>query len=151
MTPHPDFETLELPLSVTLGSYHLTVLTAADVEEDFEAVTRSRSVLQGLFGPNWPDGLTLENNLTDLHWHHREFTANRSFAWIIRDVAGTYLGCCYLFPTIGGRGAGEAAYWMTDTPKRHAHLAAFGPLYEEWMKGQFPPPYTLRFTNNAHF
>ena len=113
MTPHPDFETLQVPMSLTLGAYHLKILTGADVEVDFEAVTHSRSVLQGLFGPTWPEGLTLEDNLTDLHWHHREFTAKRSFAWVIRDESGTYLGCAYLFPDTGARGAGEAVLSQT--------------------------------------
>ncbi|MFT5060418.1 MAG: hypothetical protein ACI9AX_000740 [Polaromonas sp.] len=149
MTPHPDFEAVEVPTSLTLGAYHLNILTGADVEVDFEAVTRSRSVLQGLFEPTWPEGLTLEDNLTDLHWHHREFTARRSFAWVIRDASGTYLGCAYLFPDIGARGAGEAAYWMVDTPDRLAHLAVFGPLYETWLKDLLPPPYALSLINNG--
>lgn len=138
-------------MSMTLGTYHLDVLTGADVEEDFNAVTRSKSVLQGLFGPKWPEGLTLEDNLTDLHWHHREFTAKRSFAWIIRDAAGLYLGCAYLFPTIGERGQAEAAYWMTDTPDRLGNIAAFGPLYAEWLKELLPASYALSLINNEHF
>jgi len=150
MTPHPDFANLEVPTSLTLGTYHLGILTGADVEEDFEAVSRSQTVLQGLFGPTWPEGLTLESNLTDLHWHHREFTAKRSFAWIIRDAGGTYVGCAYLFPDIGALGTGEAAYWMADAPERHAHLSAFGLLYKEWLTKLLPPSYALRFTSNAN-
>ncbi|MFK7752969.1 MAG: hypothetical protein AB8B51_10490 [Sedimentitalea sp.] len=149
MKPHPDFDALDVPMSVTLGVYHLEVLTGADVEEDFEAVTRSQSVLQGIFGPTWPEGLTLESNLTDLHWHHREFTTKRSFAWIIRDAAGTYLGCAYLFPVIGAIGAGEATFWVADAPDRLAHLAAFGPLYERWLKELLPPGYDLSLASNA--
>jgi len=149
MTPHPDFETLEVPMSLTLGAYHLEILTGADVEVDFEAVTRSRSVLQGLFGPTWPEGLTLKDNLTDLHWHHREFTANRSFAWVIRDGEGHYLGCAYLFPSIGTRGTGEAAYWMADTAERLAHLAGFGPMYKTWLKDLLPPTYALSVKHNG--
>lgn len=150
MTPHPDFEALDVPASAILGAYHLGILTGLDVEEDFEAVTRSKSVLKGIFGAAWPEGLTLEDNLTDLHWHHREFTAKRSFAWIIRDVAGLYLGCAYLFPDIGARGTGEAAYWMVDAPERLTHLAAFGPLYEGWLAELLPPSYALRFISNAN-
>lgn len=149
MTPHPDFAAVEFPLSLTLGAYQLEVLTGADVVEDFEAVTRSASVLKGLFGPEWPEGLTLEDNLTDLHWHHREFTSKRSFAWIIRDGAGTYLGCAYLFPDIGALGSGEAAYWMAASPDRLAHLDSFGPLYEAWLKSNLPPQYDLRLNSNA--
>jgi hypothetical protein len=150
MKPHPDFKMIEVPKMLTLGAYHLEILTGADVDEDFEAVTRSQSVLQGIFGPTWPEGLTLADNLTDLHWHHREFTAHRSFAWIIRDAVGTYIGCAYLFPEIDARDAGEAAYWMADAPDRLTHLTAFGPLYETWLKDLLAPSYALTLTNNAH-
>ncbi len=149
MKPHPDFEVLDMPKAMTLGTYHLGMLTGANVEEDFDAVIQSTPVLQGLFGDAWPEGLTLEENLTDLHWHHREFTSKRSFAWIIRDTAGTYLGCAYLYPAIGKRGAGDAVYWMTDTPDRLAHLATFGTLYEDWLKGLLSPSYALDVTNNG--
>jgi hypothetical protein len=149
MKPHPDFEALDMPTALTVGSYHLGMLTGANVEEDFEAVIRSTPVLQGLFGDAWPEGLTLGENLTDLHWHHREFTSRRSFAWIIRDGSGTYLGCAYLYPSIGKRGAGDAVYWMTDTPNRLAHLATFGALYEDWLKGLLSPSYALDVTNNG--
>ncbi len=150
MLPHPDFEALDVPTSVTLGAYQLDVLTAADVEMDFEAVTRSQSVLRGLFGPTWPEGLTFEDNLIDLHWHHREFTAKRSYAWVIRDRTGTYLGCAYLFPKIGARGSGDVAYWMADAPERLSHLAAFGPLYEAWLTKLLPEPFLISFNSNAH-
>ncbi|MDF1728626.1 MAG: hypothetical protein P1U53_12845 [Sulfitobacter sp.] len=150
MKPHPDFAWLEVPTTATLGPYHLTILTPADVEEDFEAVSGSEAVLRGIFGPTWPAGLTLEDNLTDLHWHYREFTEKRSFAWIIRDRDGAYLGCAYLNPDIGARGKGEAAFWFTDSPDRQAHLAAFGPLYEAWVKGMLPGEYRLNTNSNAH-
>ncbi len=150
MLPHPDFEALDVPTSLVLGAYQLDVLTAADVETDFEAVTRSQSVLQGLFGPVWPEGLTFEDNLIDLHWHHREFTAKRSYAWVIRNHTGTYLGCAYLSPKIGERGCGDAAYWMADAPERLSHLAAFGPLYEAWVTKLLPKPYLIGFHSNAH-
>ncbi len=151
MIPHPDFEKLEVPRTLGLGDYHLKMLTAADLEEDFDAVTRSKSVLRGLFGPDWPEGLSLNDNLTDLHWHHREFVARRSFAWVVRDSGGTYLGCAYLFPAIGGQGRAEAAYWMADAPDRLAHLKAFGPLYEAWVAALLPPEFEIIVSSNAAF
>ena len=149
MTPHPDFEGLDVQTSLILGAYHLVILTGADLEADFEAVTRSKSVLQGLFGANWPEGLSKQDNLTDLHWHHREFTAKRSFAWVIRNPSGYYLGCAYLFPGMGMSGCGEAVYWFADAPDRSAHLATFGQLYETWVKEFLPPPYVITFRNNG--
>lgn len=149
MTPHPDFEALEVPASFMLGAYRLNMLTGADLAADYDAVTRSKSVLQGIFGPTWPEGLSLEGNLTDLHWHHREFTAKRSFAWVVRDAAGAYLGCAYISPVMGACGAAEAAYWMADAPARLAHLATFGPLYEAWVTALLPTPFLITFKSNA--
>lgn len=149
MTPHPDFVGLEIPETVTLGPYLLAVLTAADVDEDFAAVMSSAAVLRGMFAPDWPDDLTYDYDLTDLHWHHREFTANRSFAWIIRDPAGKYRGCAYMFPDIGRTGRGEAVFWFTDTPDRQTDIAAFGALYQSWWQELLPQGYDLRVSSNA--
>lgn len=149
MTPHPDFETLEFPTSFPLGAFQMDILTVDDLDEDFREVTRSADVLRGLFGPTWPDGLTRSYNATDLHWHHREFTAKRSFAWVIRDAETTYLGCAYFSPDMGKRGSGLATYWIVDRPDRRALLAEFGPLYTGWLTRKLPSDYKLRVQSNA--
>ncbi|MEH6647532.1 hypothetical protein [Sulfitobacter sp.] len=46
MKPHPDFEALDMPTALTVGSYHLSMLTGANVEEDFEVVLLFRTVLR---------------------------------------------------------------------------------------------------------
>ena len=103
MKPHPDFAGIDLPRECDLGGFRLTPLSPDHVEEDYAAVMSSADVLRGLFD-DWPDGLTLEDDLIDLAWHEREFTTRRSFAWIIRDGEGSYLGCAYVFPAPGERG-----------------------------------------------
>ncbi|QJF51808.1 hypothetical protein [Roseobacter ponti] len=150
MKPHPDFENIDVPQVFSLADYHLKILTKADLDEDYAAVMNSAAVLQGLFDPQWPVGMTRDEDLTDLEWHHREFTARRSFAWVIRDAAGGYLGCAYLAPDIGTRGRGAAVWWFTDTPGRMAHLSAFGPLYEHWLRQMLPETYQLDLHSNAH-
>ncbi|WP_299962952.1 hypothetical protein [uncultured Roseobacter sp.] len=149
MIPHPDFAGSDFPETAQLGAFRLSMLTAGDVEEDFAEVTRSAAVLKGLFDPQWPDGLTLADNETDLHWHHREFTARRSFAWILRDAGGTYLGCAYFNPVIGARGSGVGVYWIVDRPDRLELLSRFGPLYEDWLRGKIPTGYRLSLESNA--
>lgn len=143
MTPHPDFEPLNLPQSFDLGRFALAMLTAADLDDDYKSVMVSATVLVGLFGDTWPTDLTRAEDETDLHWHHREFLAKRSFAWVIRDELGTYIGCAYLFPDIATRGQGQAVYWMTDTATRLQQLREFGPLYIDWLTAQLPKGYTL--------
>ena len=149
MTPHPDFAGLDVPQIVHLGGFELAILTADDLEEDYGAIMSSAPVLKGLFGPDWPTGWPISEDETDLHWHHREFTAKRSFAWVIRREDSGYVGCAYLFPDIATTGAGEAVYWMIDTPDRMAHLDAFGPLYVEWLKALLPEGYALTVRRNG--
>ena len=59
----------------------------------------------------WPEGLTREKNLIDLAWHQREFEAHRSFAWVVENTAGDYLGCLYIYPSIAGERSAEVRWW----------------------------------------
>lgn len=138
MDPHPDFTTSRPPRSAVLGAFHLTPLDPSVVEEDFAVVTASRAVLQGLFGDDWPVGLTLAENAIDLAWHEREFTSGRSFAWVIRDGQGVYLGCAYVYPDIGARGAGKVVTWMRDGPDRMAMLTPFNGAFMDWIDPYLP-------------
>lgn len=150
MIPHPDFETIDMPASKVLGMFHLDMLTAADLDEDYAAVIGSAHVLRGVFGPAWPDGLTREYDETDLHWHHREFTTRRSFAWVIRSKDGAYIGCAYLNPDLTTQGKGLAVSWMIDMPDRLALLARFESLFLDWLTDMFPPDYEITSRTNAH-
>ncbi len=125
------------------------MLTAYDLEEDYAAVMKSETVLKGLFGSDWPTGLTLEDDAMDLYWHQREFIAKRSFAWVIRTEEEGYIGCAYLYPDIGTCGSGTAVYWMIDAPARAVWLADFGPLYLEWLRRLLPAHYDLSAVSNA--
>lgn len=148
MKPHPDFDPLDLPQIHSLGPFQLAILTADDLEEDYAAIMSSASVLKGLFGADWPTGWTMKEDEIDLHWHHREFTARRSFAWVIRTEEAGYVGCAYLFPDIAATGRGEAVYWMIDMPERAAALDAFGPLYLNWLAEFLPDGYALNVRRN---
>lgn len=138
MRPHPDFADRAPPPEAALGPWRLTPLDPAVAEEDFAAVNASARVLQGLFGNEWPDGLTLEENRIDLAWHSREFLLKRSFSWILRDSEGAYLGCAYVFPGPGERGKGEVFVWVVDRPDRRAILATMRPVLEGWLARWLP-------------
>ncbi len=96
--PHSDFAARTLPRTAILGPFHLTPLTPAEAEEDFEIVTASEHVLVGVFGDAWPSGLTFAENIDDLTRQDREFRNADAFSWIIRSAEGGYLGCAYLYP-----------------------------------------------------
>ncbi len=137
MDPHPDFADVELPRSFDLSSFSMTPLTAAQVDEDYDAVMSSAHVLKGTFG-DWPDGLTHADDLTDLHWHDREFTCRRSFSWIARDQTGQYLGCAYLFPELGTRGRARLVTWVRDIPERDALNIALETEMRDWLQSRLP-------------
>ncbi|MEO1733203.1 MAG: hypothetical protein AAFR45_06190 [Pseudomonadota bacterium] len=137
MEPHPDFQSIDLPREFELGPFQLTRLSPDFVEEDFDAVMATADLIEGVFG-DWPAGLTLADNLVDLAWHEREFTARRSFAWILRDSAGTYIGCVYLYPDIGSRGRLEAIFWMCNVESRQSKAEALKAGLSQWLAVHLP-------------
>lgn len=147
MAPHPDFAALDLPRDFALGAYRLTPLTHAQVEEDYAAVMATAPLFGDFFG-EWPEGLTLEENLIDLAWHDREFTTRRSFSWILRDGAGTYLGCFYIAPQIGARGRATAALWLCNIPDRHAVCQSLKADLSAWMASHLPSDLALSWTTS---
>jgi hypothetical protein len=135
---HPDYLDPLVPQQAQVGELRLEVLGPDITREDFDAVMESADKLEGLFGDSWPRGLTLDENTIDLAWHLREFEAARSFAWVIRDAHGRYLGCCYLFPTLGERGRGRGWIWFrTDGLDADAEREATIAL-ADWMRSLGP-------------
>lgn len=145
LPPHPDFVDAYVPRNAVLGDFLLQILSPADVVEDFWAVIEAADLIRGVFEVDWPTGLTMERNLSDLERHLREFDQQRSFAWIIRDFKGLYLGCAYLYPDRDGRDAAVGYYWMADRPHREALLAKFGQVYEPWARSLCPQHYAVTF------
>lgn len=146
----PLFGDRTVPRTLALADFQLDVLVIEDVDIDYQAVTESTADLAGLFGGDWPVGLTLRENLVDLGWHEREFGRGTSFAWVIRDSDGRYCGCAYLrageddeilahswfrssFDDLAAIEAFDAA-WRTfagslsDAPVVHARRSRFHPL-----------------------
>ena len=90
LTP-PDFE---VPTRAELGPFMFEPLMIGDVIADYDAVMTSVDHIAHTFGPNatWPQGLTLEQNLIDLGWHHKEFQRRTSFAYkVLGDPANVKL------------------------------------------------------------
>jgi RimJ/RimL family protein N-acetyltransferase len=93
----PEFE---VPATLETDRFRLRMLTVNDVVKDFDAVTTSKEHLQDIWGPGWPEGLTLEQNLIDLGWHQKEFQRRRSFAYTVVALdESRVVGCVYINPT----------------------------------------------------
>ncbi len=112
MRPHPLFKDRTIPALHTFGEFTLRALSVSDLERDFRAVMASAAEIKAANpGSTWPDGLTRDKNLIDLAWHQREFEARRSFAWVIENSDGAYLGCLYVYPSIAGEQAADVVWW----------------------------------------
>ncbi|WP_233270347.1 hypothetical protein [Chachezhania sediminis] len=135
-----------MPREAEVANMRLAPLGPDDLEEDFAAVTESCGKLHGLFGDDWPRGLTLRDDALDLAWHLKEFDLSRSFAWAIRDRRHYYLGCAYLVPEQGGRGTAEGWVWfragaLSDAGETVAILAV-----QAWLRKT--APVQVRFPQN---
>ena len=146
VNPHPDFAAVDWPRRFPLGGFLLTPLTHAFVDEDYAAVMATAPLFDGIFG-TWPEGLTREDNLIDLAWHDREFTARRSFSWIVRDVQEAYIGCFYLFPELGMRGRAKAVLWLCDIPARVSVASQLKDALSNWLADNLPPGIAIEWTS----
>ena len=106
-----------VPQRVNSAGFHLRMLSVHVVIKDFEAVMASAARLVGFMDPasTWPRGLTIEENLIDLAWHHREFTIRHSFAYtVMNDDESRCLGCCYIYPSDKTGFDAMVFYWARE-------------------------------------
>lgn len=92
----------EIPAGFETGDFRVRMMRISDVVKDYDAVMSSVERLRTVFGPagRWPVGLTFEQDLIDLGWHHKEFQQRRSFAYTVMSLDETVcLGCLYIDPT----------------------------------------------------
>ncbi|MEM7102889.1 MAG: GNAT family N-acetyltransferase [Bacteroidota bacterium] len=95
----------KVPKKLETERLRLRMLKITDAVKDFDAVISSTEYLLNTkpFGPGqrWPTGLTLEQNMIDLGWHHKEFQMKTSFAYtVMNHEESQCLGCIYIEPTI---------------------------------------------------
>lgn len=109
-------KTFQVPEKLETPEFRLRMLTINDVVKDFDAVMSSVEQLGNVWPESeWPDGLTLEQNLIDLGWHQREFQSRRSFAYTGVDPdESRVLGCVYIEPTRKSGYDAEVYLWIRE-------------------------------------
>jgi hypothetical protein len=139
MTPFvpKDFK---VPAGFETPDFRVRMLAISDVVKDYDAVMTSLQRLQKVFSPTgrWPQGLTLEQDLVDLGWHHKEFQMRRSFAYTVMSLdEAVCLGCLYIEPTKLPGYEAEVHCWV-----RTSHAEALDqPLYQalrDWVGSHWP-------------
>ena len=130
-----------VPLRVQDLDFTIRPLLISDVVKDYDAVMTSQAHLHGnTFGPGtkWPQGLSFEDDLIDLGWHHKEFRTRRSFAYTVMAPDETLcLGCLYILPTKLAGFEAEAFCWIraSHTDQLDARLYE---VLRRWIDADWP-------------
>lgn len=129
----------DVPTGLETPDFRIRPLLIGDVVKDYDAVMSSADHLQGVFSTEgrWPYGLTFEQDLIDLGWHHKEFQRRSSFAYTVMSLdEAVCLGCLYINPTeLSGYDA-EVFCWV-----RASHVALDEALYDAlrgWIDTAWP-------------
>jgi hypothetical protein len=132
-------EDFDVPAGFETPDFRIRPLLISDVVKDYDAVMTSAAELRSIFSrqTRWPEGLSFEDDLIDLGWHHKEFKVRRSFAYtVMAHDESICLGCAYINPTELAGYEVEAFCWARTS---HAHLDQ--PLYQafkSWLQTDWP-------------
>ncbi|WP_304186823.1 hypothetical protein [Phenylobacterium aquaticum] len=129
-----------VPLRLEQPEFVIRPLLISDVVKDYDAVMSSVDHLRGVFGPNgkWPQGLTFEDDLIDLGWHHKEFKIRRSFAYtVMSHDEALCLGCLYINPTAREGCDAEAYCWIRASHAAELDARLFETL-KAWIASDWP-------------
>jgi hypothetical protein len=132
----PEFK---VPETLKTQRFRLRMLTVNDVVKDYDAVMSSKQHLNDIWGPGWPDGLTLEQNLIDLGWHQKEFQRRRSFAYtVVVPDESRVLGCVYIYPTRKEGFDAEVYLWARQSELASGMETELAAAVKAWLASDWP-------------
>ncbi|MDJ0656139.1 MAG: hypothetical protein QNJ40_18395 [Xanthomonadales bacterium] len=129
-----------VPEQLETEEFRLRPLTVNDAVKDFDAVMSSAEHLRAIWPESeWPDGLTLEQNLIDLGWHQKEFQTRRSFAYTVVTLDETrVVGCVYIDPTRKRGYDAEVYLWARDAAIGSPPDSKLYKAVNEWLAERWP-------------
>ncbi len=86
-------------------------------------------------GASWPVPMSLEQNLSDLRGHARDFVNRDGFTYSILD-GDEVIGCVYIYPSSDPGADADMRWWVTAT--RSAMAAVVGPAFADWLEAEWP-------------
>jgi len=130
----------EVPLSIATSEYRLRMLSIKDVEIDYEAVISSADHLSQVWpDSDWPEGLTLEQNLIDLAWHQKEFQRRTSFAYTMVTLdEKKVIGCVYFYPTRKNGYDAEVFMWVRENELSTSLDSRLFETVKVWLRDDWP-------------
>ena len=139
-SPHPFVPAeFDIPATLETKRFRLRMLTVNDVVKDYDAVMSSKAHLNDKWGPGWPEGLTLEQNLIDLGWHQKEFQRRRSFAYtVVSPDESWVLGCVYIDPTRKAGYDAEVYLWARQSELASGLETELTLKVKQWLEAEWP-------------
>jgi hypothetical protein len=140
----PGFEP---PRRLTHADIVATVLGREDLDDDIEGINSSIELIRRTRGGDWPEeAVTPEFNYVDLVWHECELRELFSFSYVLRDTAGGYLGCAYLYPMGRRTELTEAlaehdvdvSWWVTESAYRAGYYERAYEGLTRWVNEDYP-------------
>lgn len=124
-----------------------TAITRADLHDDVRGINASIELIRETRGGDWPTAPVSEDfNFVDLVWHEQEFREGASFAYVVRDADGVYLGCCYLYPM--GRRTElseellahdvDVSWWVTPEAYARGYYEQLYRALRHWLAAELP-------------
>jgi hypothetical protein len=133
----------QAPCELSFQDLRAKTLTRADLEADMEGVNSSLKLIRRTRGGSWPsEPVTEDFDLLDLAWHEREFRDGSSFAYVVYNEKGEYIGCVYLYP-VGVRTELteelmeydlDVSWWVTTAAYEQGYYEKLYLAIKEWMK-----------------
>ncbi len=106
----------EAPLLLSGDEFVLEPLGPEHNERDYTAWMSSIEHIRatpGFEDWSWPQEMALDDNLTDLEMHARDFASRRGFTYTVLDP-GTrdVIGCVYIYPAEGSAHDAQVRSWV---------------------------------------
>jgi hypothetical protein len=135
------------PKRLVYEDIEATVLGRADLDDDVRGINASLELIRRTRGGGWPtEPVTAEDDFVDLVWHECEFRDGLSFSYVVRDSAGRYLGCCYLYPMGRRTELSEAladhdvdvSWWVTQEAYDAGYYTKLYDALRRWVRDELP-------------
>jgi hypothetical protein len=135
-----------VPKRLSHGDVVANSLTRADLGDDVRGINASIALINRTRGGGWPtEAVTEDFNYVDLVWHELEFREGASFAYVLRDTQGGYLGCAYLYPmgrrtTLTEELLGydvDVSWWVTPAAYQQGFYTRVYGALRAWLAAEF--------------
>lgn len=144
LEPPPGFTA---PTRLSYEDLVARAISRADLDDDVRGINASVALIQRTRGGGWPtEPVSEQFDFVDLVWHELEFRDGASFTYAVYTSAGSYLGCCYLYPM--GRRTElteellgydvDVSWWVTPDAYERGYYEKLYRALRHWLAEEFP-------------